>query len=82
MKTTRTTIFAIAVMVFAFNANLATAIEREIKFIPDCHRNPTQAGCQVAEVDDLNNPDQAGDESEVADSGEEGSTSEAGATGQ
>ena len=80
MKTTLITTFAIAVMVFAFSANPVMAAEKKGLFIPDCSRNPEQVGCQVAEIDDLNDHDQADKERDVADSGDEGSTSAASAS--
>ncbi|MCY4038761.1 MAG: hypothetical protein OXF09_04805 [Hyphomicrobiales bacterium] len=71
MKTILTTIFAIAVMVFAF------------------HTKPVMAGSgdgiwasNQPQVDELNDPDQADNERDIADSGNEGSTSAAGANEQ
>ncbi|MCY4038756.1 MAG: hypothetical protein OXF09_04780 [Hyphomicrobiales bacterium] len=97
MKTLITT-FAIALMVFAFNATPSYANEENNKKVKDFFDPPKKKICNVFtwdgngnkvcttwiyvenEIDDINDPDQAGNESEVADSGEEGSTSAAGAT--
>ena len=63
MKKVLTAIFAIAVMVFAFSADAFAGAESPTKF--------------VEEIDELRDADQAGNESEVADSGNEGPTSAA-----
>ena len=63
MKKVLTAIFAIAVMVFAFSADVFAGAESPTKF--------------VEEIDELRDTDQAGNESEVADSGNEGPTSAA-----
>ena len=76
MKTILTTIFAIALMVFAFNTNTVMAGDPPGKFLPDCHRNPTQKGCEVAEIDSIDS-NQVENEKDVADSGNEGTTSAA-----
>ncbi len=77
MKTILTTItFAFALMVFAFNANPVMANEEE-----ECWWWGAQEKCekynQSAQVDDVEDPGQADSERDVADSGEEGSTSAA-----
>ncbi|MCY4038768.1 MAG: hypothetical protein OXF09_04840 [Hyphomicrobiales bacterium] len=81
MKTILTTIFTIAVMAFAFNANPVMATEEEqcwwMESLQKCAKYKDQA-----QVDDVQDPDQADGERDVADSGEEGSTSAAGATEQ
>ncbi|MCY4038214.1 MAG: hypothetical protein OXF09_02005 [Hyphomicrobiales bacterium] len=83
MKTILATIFAIAVMVLAFNATPSHADEKaQCKWIEvweKCEKYRTQA--QIDELDGSQDPDQAGNERDVADSGAEGSTSAAGANG-
>ena len=74
MKTILMTIFAIAVMVFAFNASLAFADGE------GCEGwNVWGGDCHLSQIDELEDPDQADNESEneVADSGNEGPTSAA-----
>ena len=81
---TLTTIFAIAVMVFAFNANPVMAAEDDGPYwecpqdsIVDGERN---LECRlVSEIKDLEQPD---NERDVADSGSEPSTSVASASDQ
>ena len=71
MKTILTTIFAIAVMVFAFNAPAFAEGE-------GCDGWDVWGGdCHLSQIDELKDPDQADNESEVADSGNEGTTSAA-----
>ncbi|MCY4034436.1 MAG: hypothetical protein OXF24_08035 [Hyphomicrobiales bacterium] len=89
MKTILTTIFAIAVMVFAFNANPAyateesnKAVEKEVHswFCKDGRRYDIKnSKCEgfVQKMDELRDPDQAGNERDVADSGNEGPSSAA-----
>ncbi|MCY4035651.1 MAG: hypothetical protein OXF24_03145 [Hyphomicrobiales bacterium] len=79
MKTILTTIFVIAVMVFTFNTNLVIAIEGKT---PTCVQRNANGDCTKTrwvenEVDRLNDPDQAGNENEVADSSGEGAASAA-----
>ena len=82
MKTILTTTFAIAVMVFAFNANVL-ANEAQLESLKTIDCNISASGTVEAhkqdcpEISELEKPDQAGNESEVADSGNEGSTSAA-----
>lgn len=77
MKTILTTIFAIAMMVFASNTNPAFANGEDIKceFV-DCSDPDNPRFPELTEVEE---PDT---EREVADSGEEGSTSAASASDQ
>ena len=95
MKTTLTTIFAIALAVFAFNMpSPAIADENFDKAIDNFLFPPSVGtGCvnqetgeimegttncdQYSEIDSLNELDGADNESEVADSGNEGPTSAA-----
>ena len=87
MKTILTKIFAIAVMVFAFNTNPAMASgagDTGTKCPKGYHWGKMTGGKMAclnssvySELDELRDPDQAGNESEVADSGNEGSTSSA-----
>ena len=79
MKTILTTTFAIAVMVFAFNTNPAMAGETNCPegqvpglFKPCVPKKPD--GSIYGEMDRLEDPD---NEKDVADSGNEGSTSAA-----
>ncbi|MCY4038759.1 MAG: hypothetical protein OXF09_04795 [Hyphomicrobiales bacterium] len=84
MKTFITT-FAIAMMVFAFNANPVMANEKCGEGYEKKRTGIWSAYCapiQTSQMDELNDPDQAENERDVADSGEEGSTSAAGATEQ
>ena len=82
MRQILTTIFAIAVMVFAFNANVL-ANEAQLESLKTIDCNISASGSVSAhkkdcpEISELEKPDQAGNESEVADSGNEGSTSAA-----
>ncbi|MCY4031045.1 MAG: hypothetical protein OXF05_02895 [Hyphomicrobiales bacterium] len=85
MKTLITT-FAFAVMVFAFNADSAMATA---KCDEGYEMRPTGNGwagycapIRTSQIDELNDPDQEGNERDIADSGEEGSTSAAGANEQ
>ena len=102
MKTILTTIFAVAVMAFAFNATLAHANEKSNKKVREFFRgpDPKQYSCElyqpvptesfttirtgscreITSLDEANESDQADNERDVADSGNEGSTSAAGAT--
>ena len=94
MKTTLITTFAIAVMVFAFNASPAHAteesnkkVEKELKswVCPDGGEpiwGTTKCRGKTAQVDELSDPDQDGNERDIADSGNEGSTSAASAGDQ
>ena len=81
MKTILTTTFAIAVMVFAFNANVL-ANEAQLESLKTIDCNISASGTVEAhkqdcpEISELEGPDQGG-ESAVADSGNEGSTSAA-----
>ena len=78
MKTTLITTFAIAVMVLAFNATPSYAGDEH-----GCtHLQKAMGTCHTAQVDEVQDPDQADGERDVADSGEEGSTSAAGADEQ
>ncbi|MCY4031460.1 MAG: hypothetical protein OXF05_05030 [Hyphomicrobiales bacterium] len=78
MKTMWTTIFAIALMVFAFNATPSYAGDEH-----GCtHLQKAMGTCHTAQVDEVQDPDQTDGERDVADSGEEGSSSAAGADEQ
>ena len=91
MKTMLIATFTIAVMVFAFNATFSYATEESNKAVkkeldswfcpdggkPDILGNKCE-GKTVQQMDKLRDPEQAGNERDVADSGEEGSTSAAG----
>ena len=85
MKTILTAIFAIAVMVFVFNATDAFAGGEEKKkhcqiFTFDENQNrvcKTWIWVENDQIDNLRDTDQTGGESAVADSGNEGSTSAA-----
>ena len=76
------TIFAIATMVFAFNTPSAFAKEGQYqcvgipKWIGKCDTDNDIA------LDELHDPDRSDNERDVADSGEEGSTKETGASDQ
>ena len=76
MKTTLITTFSIAVMAFAFNAGSAQAIGDTATCYDEytCNKNKN-----VASVDEIRDLDQteADNERDVADSGNEGSTSAA-----
>lgn len=82
MKTILTMTFAIALMVFAFNTTSASANEGTYH----CMGLPAWLGeCdpdETAEIDELKDPDQKDSERDVADSGNEGSTSAASASDQ
>ena len=81
MKTALITTFAIAAMVFAFNTTPAEAWSE----YDQCRaRGGSLEDCrQYAEqIDELKDPDQAGNERNIADSGDEGSTSAASAGDQ
>ena len=83
---TLTTIFAIAGMVFAFNVTPVQAGDQEKCMWGDkaaCKKKQKKStGQRVAEIDELKDPDQADNERDVADSGEEGSTSAASTSDQ
>ena len=81
MKTTLTTIFAIAVMVFAFNPSPVFAKSAFDKCM-DAWDNEAACREHLARLDDLKDPDQQDNERDVADSGDEGSTSAASADEQ
>ncbi len=83
MKTMLTTIFAVALMVFAFNASPVFAKSAFEKCM-DAWNNEAACREHLAKLDNLNDPNQTDNENEsaVADSGEEGSTSAAGADEQ
>ncbi|MCY4031824.1 MAG: hypothetical protein OXF05_06875 [Hyphomicrobiales bacterium] len=75
------TTFAFALMVFAFNANPAFANEEKQPLCQVGKWYEPRVPCdQVVEIDEIQ--DQADNENTIADSGEEGSTSAAGATEQ
>lgn len=78
MKTILTTTFAIAVMVFAFNASPAFAKSAFEKCM-EAWNNEAACREHLAKLDELRDPDQAGadGESAVADSGQEGAVSAA-----
>ena len=97
MKTIPTTIFAIAVMVFAFNATPSYANEKMGKVARDLFYHPPSigTGCVDQETGQImegttdceqylsnNEIDELNDIEDVADSGEEGSTSAAGVNEQ
>ena len=78
MKTILTIIFAIAVMVFAFNTDFVMAREAS----PDCPDGQGWAGepygcIDVSQMENLKDLDQTDKETDVADSGNEGTTSAA-----
>ncbi|MCY4038217.1 MAG: hypothetical protein OXF09_02020 [Hyphomicrobiales bacterium] len=75
MKAILTTItFAFALMVFAFNANPAFAHAQT----DDCPGYKAWGlECYFSQIDEVDDPSQEGNERDVADSGEEGSTSAA-----
>ena len=74
MKTILTTVFAIALMVFAFGSTPAEAWSEYDK----CRANGGSLDdCRKYAEGDIRDIDQADNESEVADSGNEGSTSAA-----
>ena len=76
MKMILTTTFAIAMMVFAFNTSPAFAKSAFQKCM-DAWNNEAACREHLAKLDNLRDPDQAGGESAVADSGNEGTTSAA-----
>ncbi|MCY4038776.1 MAG: hypothetical protein OXF09_04880 [Hyphomicrobiales bacterium] len=92
MKPMLTTIFAIALMVFVFDANPAMAQRDDTERNRCVHAGNTwtkEGVCKITSWWDLfafededENSDQEGNERDIADSGEEGSTSAAGATEQ
>ena len=101
MKTILTTIFAIALTVFAFNTNPVMAKGSAPEGTEECKSAGYEGShgknhelntihCYTGDVskwvsvdiDELESPDQPGNEGAVADSGEEGSTSAAGANDQ
>ena len=71
-----TAIFAVALMVFAFNASPVFAKSVYEKCM-DAWNNEAACREHLAKLDNLRDPDQAGGESAVADSGNEGPTSAA-----
>ena len=75
MKTILMTTFAIAVMAFAFGTTPSYANEAADKAFGCTDEKREKAMCK--RVDNLRDPDQAGSEKDVADSGNEGSTSAA-----
>ena len=82
MKTLITTSALALMIVFAFNAAPSHASEEE-----QCRWWGDMKKCdkyrpQTAEIDEMKDPDQVENERDVADSGDEGSTSEAGAIEQ
>ena len=87
MKTILTTIFAITVMVFAFNANPVKAkVSHGSNFdtwanCPDSklkmNRERNKWICTAEKLNELDNLEHADNERDIADSGEEGSTSAA-----
>ena len=79
MKTLITT-FAIALMTFAFDAAPSYANEAADKVFGCTDEKRDKAMCK--RVDNVRDPDQAGDERAIADSGDEGSTSAASANDQ
>ena len=84
MKTILITTFAIASMVFAFGANPAMAVGEQH---PACHDGTSTLThglppCEGGIFSEVNDPDQADQERDVADSGNEGSTSAASADDQ
>ena len=82
MKTILMTTFAIAVVVFAFNVTPSYAGEDDLENIKcsfaDCS-NP--ADPTFPSLTEVNDPDQADNERDIADSGDEGSTSAASGDG-
>ena len=81
MKVTPITAFAIAVMVFAFNVSSAMASGDP----KACLKDWTSDECfdfADNKIEKLEGPDQVEDERDVADSGEESSTSEASTSDQ
>ena len=83
MKTMLTAIFAVALMVVAFNASPVFAKSVYEKCM-DAWNDAVACRKHRANLDTLNDPNQTDNENEsaVADSGEEGSTSAAGADDQ
>ena len=95
MKTTLITTFAIAVMVFAFNPSISMASEESnemtrkvltepLKWLDCLGPNKTVDECNqdIKDAFSENESSGNGSERETADSGDEGSTSAAGATEQ
>ena len=88
MKTKQITAFAFALVVFAFNTNIVMAAEKKEKhcliFTYDENQQHvcTEWIWVENQVDDLKDPDQADNERDVADSGNEDSTSAASAGDQ
>ena len=78
MKTILMTTFASALMVFAFNAFPAMASE-ECNHLTKALGTCWEESAKIEELKDLDQPD---NEREVADSGDEGSTSAASASEQ
>ena len=82
MKKILTTTFATAVMVFAFSADVH-ATEEQLESLKTIDCDISASGSVSAykkdcpEITELEEPGEAGNESEVADSGNEGSTSAA-----
>ena len=72
------TTFAIAMMVFAFNATPSHANDAGDVLFGCTDEKREKPQCRKAALKDVRDPDQAGGETDVADSGEEGSTSAAG----
>ena len=92
MKTTLIATFAFALMAFAFNNNPAMAKARHGSNFdtwancPDSklkmNREANKWICTAENLNELDNPDQADNERDVADSGDEDSTSAASADEQ
>ena len=89
MKTIWTMTFTIAVMVFAFNANLAMAQGEKQKYCRIfTYDENQQRVCKEwiwvenNKMDELHDPDRSDNKRDVADSGNEGSTSAASANDQ
>ena len=81
MKTILVTTFAIAIMVLAFNASPVFAKSAFDKCM-DAWGNEAACREHLARLDELRDPNQADNEREVADSGNEDSTSAASASDQ
>ena len=75
------TIFAFALVVFAFNASPVFAKSAFDKCM-DAWDNEAACKAHLAQLDDPKDPDQADNERDVADSGDEGSASAASAGDQ
>ena len=91
MKTTPITVFAIAMMIFGFAGTSAIAFENPcpegqvVTYGGDClteSGGTAPTGQDWKDLTEVSDPDSTESEREVADSGDEGSTSAAGATGQ